>query len=92
MLLSDLESLRSTDITSNALATLASSSIRNVVIVGRRGPLEVAFTIKELRELVNLPNCRPVLEKPDFELSRVCEPTPPIHLMFVSPSVAFPLA
>ena len=37
-----------------------------VYIVGRRGPLHVSFTIKELREMVNLAGCRPVLDRADF--------------------------
>lgn len=27
-------------------------------LIGRRGPLQVAFTIKELREMTKLPDCR----------------------------------
>lgn len=33
---------------------------------GRRGPLQVAFTIKELREMVNLPKCKPHFDPADF--------------------------
>ena len=40
---------------------------RNVYVVGRRGPLHVAFTIKELREMVHLPGCRPVFDTKDFQ-------------------------
>lgn len=29
--------------------------IKKVTLVGRRGPLQVAFTIKELREMLKLP-------------------------------------
>ena len=36
-------------------------------LVGRRGPLQVAFTVKELREMVKLPECRPLLNATDFE-------------------------
>ncbi len=35
--------------------------------VGRRGPLHVSFTIKELREMVNLPGCVPIFNPKDFE-------------------------
>ena len=54
ILLSPMDELRKTDITSRALALLEKSRIKNVYIVGRRGPLQVAFTIKELREMINL--------------------------------------
>ena len=38
-----------------------------MVLVGRRGPLQVAFTIKELREMIRLPHCRTILHSQDFE-------------------------
>lgn len=41
ILLSPLLMLRQTDIADGALEALASSSIRHVSLVGRRGPLEV---------------------------------------------------
>ncbi|RDA87253.1 hypothetical protein CP532_1302 [Ophiocordyceps camponoti-leonardi (nom. inval.)] len=55
MLLDDIDVLRKTDITERALAQLASSRVRRVRVVGRRGPMQAAFTIKELRELMKLP-------------------------------------
>ena len=55
VLLSNVDALRKTDMTDYALSTLASSRIRNVRIVGRRGPVQAAFTIKEIRELMQLP-------------------------------------
>ncbi|KAJ5805312.1 hypothetical protein N7474_011199 [Penicillium riverlandense] len=56
ILLSDVDALRSTDIADYALETLSKSRIKRVRVVGRRGPLQVAFTIKEVRELLNLPS------------------------------------
>lgn len=35
-------------------------------MVGRRRAQDVAFTIKEIREMINLGGCRPVLRKDDF--------------------------
>ena len=55
-----------TDITDHALEALSRSRIQRVHLVGRRGPLQVAFTIKELREMVRLPEARPVLHSRDF--------------------------
>jgi adrenodoxin-NADP+ reductase len=62
VLLSGIDRLRSTDIAIHALDRLSKSSIKRVHIVGRRGPLQAAFTIKELRELISLPqvNFQPV--------------------------------
>lgn len=50
--------VQTTDITAHALAALADSRVRRVVLVGRRGPLQVAFTIKELREMTKLQGVR----------------------------------
>ncbi|KPM35565.1 NADPH:adrenodoxin oxidoreductase, mitochondrial [Neonectria ditissima] len=55
MLLEDVDVLRKTDITEHALAKLADSRIKRVHVVGRRGPMQAAFTIKEIRELMKLP-------------------------------------
>lgn len=38
--------LQQTDITEGSLAALACSKVKRVWLVGRRGPLQVAFTIK----------------------------------------------
>ncbi|KAI1436169.1 hypothetical protein GGR50DRAFT_260543 [Xylaria sp. CBS 124048] len=54
MLLEDVDVLRKTDITESALETLSKSRIKRVHIVGRRGPMQAAFTIKEVRELMEL--------------------------------------
>ncbi|XP_075949334.1 NADPH:adrenodoxin oxidoreductase, mitochondrial isoform X1 [Anarhichas minor] len=67
VLLAPLDILKKTDITQPALEALAESQVRRVLIVGRRGPMQVACTIKELREMVNLPNTRPELMAADFE-------------------------
>ncbi|KAJ9636788.1 NADPH-adrenodoxin reductase [Coniosporium tulheliwenetii] len=56
ILLSDIDALRKTDITEYALDTLFRSRVKNVKVVGRRGPMQAAFTIKEVRELLNLPS------------------------------------
>ena len=46
--------LDKTDITNASLQVLEKSTISTVNIIGRRGPLQVAFTIKELRELTKI--------------------------------------
>lgn len=56
LLLGDVETLRRTDIAEHALETLAKSTIKRVHVVGRRGPMQAAFTIKEARELMKLPH------------------------------------
>lgn len=54
MLLEDIDVLRKSDITEHALQLLAESRIKRVHVVGRRGPMQAAFTIKEVRELMKL--------------------------------------
>ncbi|KAL4933447.1 NADPH-adrenodoxin reductase [Aspergillus undulatus] len=56
ILLSDVDRLRKTDISDYALQALSESKINRVRVVGRRGPLQAAFTIKEVRELLQLPS------------------------------------
>ena len=46
--------LRQTDIADHALEALRGSRIREVVVLGRRGPAQAAFTSAELRELGRL--------------------------------------
>ncbi|KAI9934953.1 NADPH-adrenodoxin reductase [Aspergillus wentii] len=55
ILLSDINTLRKTDIAEYAVEELVKSKIKRVRVVGRRGPMQAAFTIKELRELLQLP-------------------------------------
>ena len=54
ILLSGVDRLRKTDITDHALATLAKCRIKRVHVVGRRGPMQASFTIKEVREIMAL--------------------------------------
>lgn len=44
-----------TDITEYSLDVLSKSRVKKVTLVGRRGPLQVAFTIKEFREILKIP-------------------------------------
>ncbi|KAF2472892.1 NADPH:adrenodoxin oxidoreductase mitochondrial precursor [Lindgomyces ingoldianus] len=56
ILLTPVDELRKTDITEQALEFLSRSKARSVKLVGRRGPLQAAFTVKEVRELMNIPS------------------------------------
>ena len=55
MLTLPIDALRKTDITSHALAALEHSSIEEVVILGRRGAYQAAFSTPELEGLAELP-------------------------------------
>ena len=69
ILLTPVDRLRQTDIADHALEALAFSRVRNIDVIGRRGPLQVAFTIKELRELVTLAGVRVVVRGADRVLA-----------------------
>ena len=56
ILLTDFHRLQKTDMTDRALATLAKSRVKRVRVIGRRGPMQAAFTIREVRELLTLDN------------------------------------
>ncbi|KAL7287110.1 hypothetical protein TKK_0018728 [Trichogramma kaykai] len=66
ILLSSVDRLKTTDITSHALEQLAESKVKRVWLIGRRGPLQAAFTIAELREMLKLPNCKTFWRPNDF--------------------------
>lgn len=67
ILLSSVDLLKTTDITEYALEALSRSKIREVSLIGRRGPLQVSFTTKELRELLNLEGCNTVWRADDLK-------------------------
>jgi ferredoxin/flavodoxin---NADP+ reductase len=54
ILIRDPDELRETDISQPVLETLMSSKVREVHMIGRRGPAQAKFTTKELRELGEL--------------------------------------
>ena len=49
------EELAATDIAGYALEALAASQVRQVFLLGRRGPVQAAFTTPEVKELGELP-------------------------------------
>lgn len=52
-----VEALGASDIADHALQALAASNIRDIHIVGRRGPSQAKFSANELRELAQIENC-----------------------------------
>jgi ferredoxin/flavodoxin---NADP+ reductase len=54
ILIRDPEELRETDISQPVLDVLMASKVREVHMIGRRGPAQAKFTTKELRELGEL--------------------------------------
>ncbi|MEV7965056.1 FAD-dependent oxidoreductase [Sphaerisporangium sp. NPDC088356] len=58
------DELRSTDVPQEVLDRLAKSQVTGIHMIGRRGPEHAKFTLKELRELGELPSCD-VLVRPE---------------------------
>jgi len=64
------DELAHSDIASHALEVLAESRIRDVYMIGRRGPVQAKFTHQELRELGELADCDPVVSTEELELNQ----------------------
>ena len=62
------EELERTDIADHAIDPMADSAIEEIVIVGRRGPAQAAFTNPELRELGELTDADVVVDPGEVEL------------------------
>jgi len=71
MLALDPTELDSTDTADYALAAFHQSSIRNVTIVGRRGPEHAAFTSPEIRELPKLENTDVIISESEIESAKI---------------------
>jgi len=71
MLALDPTELDSTDTADYALAAFHQSSIRNVTIVGRRGPEHAAFTSPEIRELPKLESIDVIISESGIESAKI---------------------
>ncbi|MGP6191730.1 MAG: FAD/NAD(P)-binding protein [Vulcanimicrobiaceae bacterium] len=63
-----VDELRETDIPHAVLEVLAQSQVRDIYVLGRRGPAQAKFTTKELRELGELDNADVIVKAEDLEL------------------------
>ena len=61
-------SLRPTDTTDEAIEAIVGSGVREIVMLGRRGPVQAAFTTPELKELGELAGADVVVDPADLEL------------------------
>jgi ferredoxin/flavodoxin---NADP+ reductase len=68
MLVLDPDELASTDTADHALGVLACAQVEEVILLGRRGPAQAAFTNPELRELGELSRAAPVVDPVELEL------------------------
>ncbi|WP_025735644.1 FAD-dependent oxidoreductase [Mycobacterium genavense] len=61
------DALEATDIADHALESLRPCAVEEVVILGRRGPLQTAFTTLELRELADLEGVDVIVDPAQLE-------------------------
>lgn len=76
ILASQPATLATTDIASHAVEVLRASAVRTIHVLGRRGPVQAAFTTPELRELGELPDVDVVVDPRDLML----DPASSAHL------------
>ena len=69
LLAKEEKDLRHLDIPEHVLDRLRNSSLKNIHIVARRGLMQAAFTIKEVRELSKIPGINLVVLKEEIENS-----------------------
>ncbi len=63
------DELRKTDIAAHALDALAESKIKEIHLVGRRGPVQTKFTPTEIREIGELADCDPIVDPAELVLN-----------------------
>jgi ferredoxin/flavodoxin---NADP+ reductase len=65
----DVSELEETDVPEPVLAVLRASKVREVHVIGRRGPAYAKFTTKELRELGELPGVSVSVDPAEMDLN-----------------------
>ena len=68
MLALSVDELSVTDIADHAIELLRASSVEEIVVLGRRGPAQAAFTNPELRELADLELADVIVDAADVQL------------------------
>ncbi len=68
MLALSIEELQVTDIADHSIELLRDSNVEEIVVLGRRGPAQAAFTNPELRELADLELADVIVDPADVEL------------------------
>jgi ferredoxin--NADP+ reductase len=68
MLALSVDELQVTDIADHSIELLRNSNIEEIVVLGRRGPAQAAFTNPELRELADLELADVIVDPADMDL------------------------
>ena len=77
ILVSDPDSLATTDIADHALDALRAATVREVVLLGRRGPEHAAYTNSELLALAHLPGVELIVDDHDPRIGRTIDTAGP---------------
>jgi ferredoxin/flavodoxin---NADP+ reductase len=73
ILLASPDELGKTDIADHALAELRTSSVQEVVLLGRRGPAQAAFSPKEIEEIAAIPGIAVIVPPDEAALDPLSE-------------------
>ncbi len=65
----DVAELEQTDVSEPVMDALRASKVREVHVIGRRGPAQAKFTTKELRELGELPGVTVITDPAELDLA-----------------------
>jgi ferredoxin/flavodoxin---NADP+ reductase len=68
-----VDELRTTDMAEHAVDALARSKVREIYVIGRRGPVQAKFTTKELRELGEIAGCATLADPAELTLNAASE-------------------
>jgi ferredoxin--NADP+ reductase len=70
-----VDELRTTDVPEYVLDALAVSRIKDIYLIGRRGPVQAKFTTPELREIGEIANADVIIDPKDLELDEASAKT-----------------
>jgi ferredoxin/flavodoxin---NADP+ reductase len=73
MLALTAEELAPTDTTHEAIEAIVGAGVREILMLGRRGPVQAAFTPPELKELGELAGAEPIVDPAELELDPASE-------------------
>jgi ferredoxin/flavodoxin---NADP+ reductase len=71
ILAQDPDELHPTDITDEAVEALRASTVEEIVLLGRRGPAQAAFSPKEIKEIGDLPCADLIVDPAAMELDEL---------------------
>ena len=69
ILAKSVDELKHTDISQHALDAIVESKIKTIYVIGRRGPAQAKFASKELKEFLEIQNCRAYIDPKEMQLN-----------------------